>query len=155
MRAVRRLAKAVGSRDLFPRVLAQRGRYPTWNDSQIGFHRIDGPKCETFLAKERLELICDDFDPESAVFQRLLEMKVVKSGAYASASEQLRVRSPEGKLVSIRVWKLDAESLAKLITPNLAAGGLRAQRLKQARVIPSSSSPARAVTRLKSAPSRR
>jgi Domain of unknown function (DUF927) len=152
MRAVRRLAKAVGSRDLFPRVLAQRGRYPTWNDSQIGFHRIDGPKCETFLAKERLELICDDFDPESAVFQRLLEMKVVKSGAYESASEQLRVRSPEGRVFRIRLWKFDAQSLARLITPNPPP---RDTKVEASGVIPNSPSSSQAMKSPKSTPSRR
>jgi hypothetical protein len=155
MRAVRRLTKAVGAKDLFPRVLAQRGRYPTWNDSQIGFHRIDGPKCETFLAKERLQLICDEFDSESGLFQRLLEMKVVKPGTYASASEQLRVRSPEGKVFRIRLWKFDAESLPRLTAPNPPPRDLRLQRLKQARVIPNSPPSAQAMKSRRSTLSRR
>jgi hypothetical protein len=82
-------------------------------------------------------------------------MKVVKPGTYASASEQLRVRSPEGKVFRIRLWKFDAESLPRLTAPNPPPRDLRLQRLKQARVIPNSPPSAQAMKSRRSTLSRR
>jgi Domain of unknown function (DUF927) len=157
-KAVRLLAKSLGSSERFPRFVVQRGRYPVWNDNQMGFRRVNGGRCETFLAKERLDRVCDDFTVESAVFRRLLELKVVNQGTYASASEQLRVRSPEGDIVKIRLWKLDAGRLrqwASLIAPDRTARGGRKVKLNRSRLTSNSSSAARAVKRPQSAMPRR
>jgi hypothetical protein len=154
-KAVRLLARSLSSRDRFPKCVVQRGRYPFWSDDQIGFHRVNGEKCETFLAKERLDRVCDDFVLETGVFRRRLELKVVKQGTYASASEQLRVRSPKGDIVKIRLWKLDAGALRQwgtLIVPDQTAGGVRKTR---SRVTSNSSSSALAVKRRGSATRRR
>ena len=43
--------RSLPSRDEFPMVVAERGRYPRWGDDQIGFHLKRGDKTETFIAK--------------------------------------------------------------------------------------------------------
>jgi hypothetical protein len=117
---VRQLAANLNSKERFPRVAAQRGRNPKWSDGQIGLHRFDGRKWETLLARDRLHHLCGDCTSESAVFQRLLGLEVVKQGEYSSASEQLRVRSPDGDVKRVRFWKVDVGKLrqwAKQVRP--------------------------------------
>jgi hypothetical protein len=108
---VRQLAANLNSKKRFPRVAVQRGRNPKWSDGQIGLHRFDGRKWETLLARDRLHHLCGDCTSESAVFQRLLRLEVVKQGGYSSASEQLRVRSPGGDIKRVRFWKVDVGKL--------------------------------------------
>ena len=104
----------------------ERGRYPRWGDDQIGFHLKRGDKTETFFAKERLRLVCDpEAFIETQVFARLLELKIVGAGSYASASEQMRVRSPSGEIVKVRLWRLNRAPLMAL-AGTTAAGSARA-----------------------------
>jgi hypothetical protein len=141
-KAVRLLAKSLNSKGSFPKFVVQRAHYPLWRDDQIGFHRVNAGRCETLIAKERLDHVCDDFVVESAVFRRLLELKVVGRGTYASASEQLRVRSPKGDIVKIRFWRLDAEALrrwATSIAPRQTAGGAQKPGLNRSRITLNSS----------------
>jgi hypothetical protein len=84
-KAVWLLAKSLNSKDGFPKFVVKRAHYPLWRDDQIGFHRVNGRRCETFLAKERLDRVCDEFVVDSSVFRRLIELKVVNQGAYTSA----------------------------------------------------------------------
>jgi ABC-type oligopeptide transport system ATPase subunit len=124
--AVRKLARSLRSRDEFPMVVAERGQYPRWGDDQIGFHLKRGGKTETFIAKERVRLVCDpEAFIEPQVFARLLELKIVGAGSYASASEQMRVRLPSGEIVKVRLWRLNRAPLMALVGTT-AAGSARA-----------------------------
>ena len=124
--ALRKLARSLRSRDEFPVFVDERGQYPRWGDDQIGFHLKRGDKTETFFAKERLRLVGDPkafIEPQ--VFARLLELKIVGAGSYASASEQMRVRSPSGEIVKVRLWRLNRAPLMAL-AGTTAAGSARA-----------------------------
>jgi len=98
--AVRRLARIVlQSDDRFPKLIVKRGRYPRWDDQQIGIRRVKGGKCETFLARDRLDQLCDpNRIVEATVFRRLCELGIVSQGDYALASEQMRVQLPNGEV---------------------------------------------------------
>ena len=112
-KAIRRLACSLNSTDHFPRFVGQRGRYPRWGDNQIGLRRASRGTTETFFARERLGIVCDPEAPVGGrVFDRLLELKVIKAGA----SEQLRVQTPEREVVKVRFWKVDAPALARWAT---------------------------------------
>lgn len=159
-KAVRRLANSLSSRERFPQFQIQRGHYPRWDDNQIGLHRIDHGKSETFFAKDRLDGVCDpdDFDLPSAVFKRLLELKVVQQGVYASASEQLRLRSPQGDIVKVRLWKLDASALtrwARLIATDTTARGLPRPGPERSRAASNPTSSARVLKPSRSVAQRR
>ena len=125
-RGVAQARRSLRSRDEFPVFVDERGQYPRWGDDQIGFHLKRGDKTETFFAKERLRLVGDPkafIEPQ--VFARLLELKIVGAGSYASASEQMRVRSPSGEIVKVRLWRLNRAPLMAL-AGTTAAGSARA-----------------------------
>jgi hypothetical protein len=115
-KSVRLLARRLRSDDAFPRFDVERGRYPRWTDNQIGFHWTRAGKTETLFAKGRLHLVGDaDEFVETRVFERLLELKVVSASDNATASEQLRVRSPSGEIVKARFWRLNSQRLEEWV----------------------------------------
>ena len=124
--AVRKLARSLRSRGRISGVLvAERRQYPRWGDDQIGFHLKRGDKTETFLAKERLRLVCPRSVHRGASLRATARTESRRGGNYAWASEQMRVRSPSGEIVKVRLWRLDRSRLMAL-AGTTAAGSARA-----------------------------
>jgi hypothetical protein len=104
--------------ELFPKMDPRRGRYSEWTDDQIGFRKTSGEQTVYYLARERAHLADQDSSSiAAALFGRLKEMTFIESGPNATSSDPFRVRSPSGKIVKVRFWRLDMRKLAKWAFP--------------------------------------
>jgi hypothetical protein len=91
----------------------------------------------------------DQFILETEVFQRLLQLGVVKQGNYALASEQLRVRSSESAIIRRRFWKLDSAALTRWVNAAVTDPAARRDRSRMT----SNATPVDRLVRRKSAKS--
>ena len=122
-KAVRRLAQSLRDPRLLPRFLAQRGRYPEWNEEQVGLRVKREGALETLISKERLGLVDDASGLDQQIFDLLVRLKIVRADRAGSRSRQERVWS-NGEMTKVRLWQLNAERLeewANASAPDRAA----------------------------------